>query len=261
MVKGLKLFREHFAEYQGSFVVIGGVACHEWLGRQGLSFRATRDVDMVLVVESLSPAFIKRFWEFIRGGRYSNIQRSTGKKVFYRFGKPGSTNYPTLIELFSRRPLDVDLAGGQAMCPVHLDEDLSSLSAILMEDDYYQLILENRTMAGDLPIITATALIPLKACAWLDLTQRRTDGKPVDEDDIRKHRRDVFRLAAALPAGAGPAIPPSVLADFRKFLAAFSREAPEWSDLMKSLRADLGAAAPPPEALLSALRDHFHLEP
>jgi hypothetical protein len=259
VVKGLKKFREHFADYTGSFVVIGGVACDEWLVRQGLTFRATRDVDMVLIVESLSAPFVKRFWEFIHTGDYSNIQRSTGKKVFYRFGKPASSDCPALIELFSRRPLKMDLAAGQTICPVPVDEDLSSLSAILMEDDYYQLILENRVMVDDLPIITATALIPLKARAWLDLTQRQEEGKPADEDDIRKHRRDVFRLAAALPAGAGPAIPPPVLVDLRKFMAAFSLESPEWSDLQKSLRADLGAAAPPSEALLAALRDHFRL--
>jgi len=216
---------------------------------------------MVLVVESLSPDFIRRFWEFIRAGRYRNIQRSTGKKVFYRFGTPASMTYPSLIELFSRRPVEMDLAAGQTVCPVPVDEDLSSLSAILMEDDYYQLILENRVMADGLPIVTATALVPLKARAWLDLTQKRAEGKPADEDDIRKHRRDVFRLTAALPAGPGPAIPPPVLEDLRRFLAAFSMESAEWPDLLKSLRADFGAATPTPEVLLAALRDHFRVEP
>ena len=35
----------------------------------------------------------------------------------------------------------------------------------------------------------------------------------MDDKDIRKHRRDVFRLAAALPANAGPGIAESVHAD------------------------------------------------
>jgi hypothetical protein len=30
MIRGLDLFREHFAEYRKAFVIIGGVACHEW---------------------------------------------------------------------------------------------------------------------------------------------------------------------------------------------------------------------------------------
>lgn len=48
MVKGLERFREHFKDHGECFVVIGGVACEEWLVRQGLSFRPTRDVDVVL---------------------------------------------------------------------------------------------------------------------------------------------------------------------------------------------------------------------
>jgi hypothetical protein len=48
MIRGLDLFREHFAEYRKAFVIIGGVACHEWLSTQGLEFRATKDMDMVL---------------------------------------------------------------------------------------------------------------------------------------------------------------------------------------------------------------------
>jgi hypothetical protein len=31
MIRGLDLFREHFADYRNAFVLIGGVACHEWL--------------------------------------------------------------------------------------------------------------------------------------------------------------------------------------------------------------------------------------
>jgi hypothetical protein len=36
MVKGLQRFREYFGDHPDSFVVIGGVACDEWLGLQGL---------------------------------------------------------------------------------------------------------------------------------------------------------------------------------------------------------------------------------
>jgi hypothetical protein len=42
MIRGLDLFREHFAEYRKSFVLIGGVACHEWLATQGRSFGSRR---------------------------------------------------------------------------------------------------------------------------------------------------------------------------------------------------------------------------
>ena len=48
MVKGLQKFREHFSDYRDSFVVIGGIACDEWLQQRGMPFRPTRDVDMYI---------------------------------------------------------------------------------------------------------------------------------------------------------------------------------------------------------------------
>jgi hypothetical protein len=43
------LFREHFRSFQGSFVLIGRAACDDWFGRQRLPFRATNDLDMVVL--------------------------------------------------------------------------------------------------------------------------------------------------------------------------------------------------------------------
>jgi hypothetical protein len=73
MIRGLDLFREYFADYRKAFVLIGGVACHEWLSTQGLAFRATKDMDMVLIVEALDAAFVKRLWEFIEAGKYQGV--------------------------------------------------------------------------------------------------------------------------------------------------------------------------------------------
>jgi hypothetical protein len=41
-------------------------------------------------------------------------------------------------------------------------------------------------------------LIPLKARAWLDLSERKTNGEPIDSRDIRKHGNDVLRLSQLL---------------------------------------------------------------
>jgi hypothetical protein len=60
VIHGLDLFREHFAPFKGTFVLIGGVACHEWLATQELPFRATKDMEMVLIAEALDPPFNKR---------------------------------------------------------------------------------------------------------------------------------------------------------------------------------------------------------
>lgn len=53
MVEGIDIFREHLSERSDSMILIGGAACDDWFTRQGLPFRATRDLDIVLVAEAL----------------------------------------------------------------------------------------------------------------------------------------------------------------------------------------------------------------
>ena len=48
MVKGLGLFKEHFRPYTDRYVLIGGTACDLAFEEAGLSFRATKDLDIVL---------------------------------------------------------------------------------------------------------------------------------------------------------------------------------------------------------------------
>lgn len=258
MVKGVQKFRDHFRDFADSFVVIGGVACDEWLRSQDLpAFRPTRDIDMVLVVEALRPEFVARFWEFVKAGKYEVRQRSTGERIYYRFGKPAETDYPALIEVFSRQPGGIDLAEGQQIVPIQVEDERFSLSAILMNDSYYRLVLDNRQVVDGLPVVTATALIPLKAHAWSDLTKRKAAGEPVDEDDIKKHRKDVFRLAAGLPAEPGPDIAESIRNELRVFVAAFPASSPEWKDILQSLKTSLGAAVPSPQDMLNTLDVYF----
>ena len=79
MVKGLDLFRDHFADYSDSYVLIGGAACnmHEDIADQ--EPRATKDLDIVLVVEALSADFVRAFWAFVHEGGYISRQRGEDK--------------------------------------------------------------------------------------------------------------------------------------------------------------------------------------
>ena len=42
--------------------------------------------------------------------------------------------------------------------------------------------------------MSANYLIPFKARAWMDLTDRKATGVHVDSKNIRKHKNDIFRL-------------------------------------------------------------------
>ena len=102
MVKGIDIFQEYFKEYTDQYVLIGGAACSISFEVQDASFRATKDLDVVLIVEALTPAFGERFWQFIRDGKYQNRARSNGKPQFFRFDKPEDPRFPKMLELFSR---------------------------------------------------------------------------------------------------------------------------------------------------------------
>ena len=51
MVKGLDTFRRYFKGYENQYVLIGGAACDIVFESNDTSFRATRDLDMVLTIE------------------------------------------------------------------------------------------------------------------------------------------------------------------------------------------------------------------
>lgn len=61
MVKGIDTFRRYFAEYEEQYVLIGGAACDIAFECNDTAFRATRDLDMVLIVEALTPEFGEKF--------------------------------------------------------------------------------------------------------------------------------------------------------------------------------------------------------
>ncbi len=88
MVKGINQFKAHFKDFNDRYVLIGSVACFLSLDEAGLDFRVTKDLDIVLYVEALDVNFAKAFWNFVERGKYKNTQKSTGKKLFYRFYGP-----------------------------------------------------------------------------------------------------------------------------------------------------------------------------
>ena len=61
-------------------------------------------------------------------------------------------------------------------------------------------------------------LIPFKARAFLDLTERLEAAGNVHRDDIRKHRNDVFRLVQLLPQDASFELPKPIRQDLESFV-------------------------------------------
>ena len=220
MAIGIDVFREHFRNYSDQYVLIGGVACELLLDEAGAGFRPTRDIDMVLVVEAITTDFVRAFWQFIDDGDYNARQKSSGKPEFYRFVDPKSEGYPSMIELFARPGNNVDLSYPSHLIPLHIDDELSSLSAILLNESYYTFLLDGRTMSGGISVLDGPHLVPMKMKAWLDLTEKKEKGEHVNDRDLRKHRQDVFRLFPLISDDEIVYTPPEVYEDVHRFIEA-----------------------------------------
>ena len=218
MVRGLELFKNYFNEYADKYVLIGGTACDVSLENLGLHFRATKDLDIVLILEVLDADFSVKFWQFIKDGKYKNIQKSTGKRLFYRFYDPDDKGYPYMIELFSRIPDFLQNTDDLKLAPIPFNDEASSLSAILLDDTFYAFLKSGIVKIDDLPVLLPEYIIPLKIRAFLDLTKNKADGMDVDSKDIKKHRNDIFRLYSALSMETQVDLPDAIAEDFKKFL-------------------------------------------
>jgi hypothetical protein len=223
MVKGLEVFYHHFRNYANRYMLIGGAACDLLMENAGLEFRATKDLDIVLCIETLDVEFTRAFWDFIRAGGY-RITSSTGERRFYRFDSPQNGDFPFMLEIFSRKPDILTVPDGCHLIPIPIDGDVSSLSAILLNDDYYSFIHSGKKLIRDVIIVDAEHLIPLKALAWLNLSRLRTVGEIVERNKINKHKNDVLRLYQVIDPAFKADIPISIQKDMGDFLDAMESE-------------------------------------
>lgn len=251
MVRGMERFLGHFSDYTDRYVLIGGAAVDMLMDRAGIDFRLTKDFDVVLLVESLDAEFGRAFWEFIVAGGYEHLHRSTGTPCFYRFDKPTDSSFPYMIELFARRDGLIELPSEAVIGPLPVAEEVPSLSAIMIDDDYYGFVCDGARVIGGAPLLGATHLIPLKARAWLDLTDRRGRGEDIQSDSIKKHRADVVRLYQLLRPDEQVPLPPRIAEDLEAFLARAFAGGYDPSSV--------GVSRTTIEEVVSTLRDVFRL--
>ena len=192
MVNGFTKFKEKFQGFENQYVIIGGTACDLIMENEELPFRATKDVDIVLIVESITAEFGRQFWKYVKEAGYEHLNKSTGNAQFYRFTSPKSKEYPYMIEIFSRNPDFIILEDDAVLTPLPIDDEISSLSAILLNEAYYELLKTGQMM--------------------------------VDSKNIKKHKNDVFRLAQLITANTRQVLSPEIAEDMKKFLSEIADE-------------------------------------
>lgn len=200
MVNGIDKFKEAFSKYSDCYVIIGGTACDYVLRDTSMKPRATVDIDMILVVENMTKSFAKDFWQFIRDGGYKNGKRKRDEDKepvyeLYRF-TDSQLGYPIQIELLSHHSAILGEPSGFHIEPIPTEEEISSMSAIIMDEDYYNLTIKHSYIDDGLRIADSTALICLKAQAHLNLLTEKKRGNHVNSKDIKKHRNDILKLIA-----------------------------------------------------------------
>jgi hypothetical protein len=79
-------------------------------------------------------------------------------------------------------------------------------------------------LVDGVPVLDETVLIPFKARAFLDLSDRAENGEKIDDKNIKKHRNDVLRLLQLLPGDAKIEMPQQIRDDLRKFLDVIEQD-------------------------------------
>jgi hypothetical protein len=234
MVTGLDLFRERFQGLENHYVVIGGAACDLLHEEANLRFRVTQDLDIVVLLEQSPIEFTRRIWSFVEDGGYKTGVYDSGRSRAYRFEGPVSADFPAQIELLSRKPIDVP--DGSHLSPLPVDAYLRSLSVIVLDDSYYELIRQTKRALNGVPIVPAETLVALKAKAYLELERLRDEEQwVVRSGDIRKHRNDVFRLLRLLAPADRFEVEDAIRTDLRTFLDHFPIESAEWPDIVQAV--------------------------
>ena len=255
MVKGIEKFKEYFTGFEDNYIIIGGTACDILEEKAGQQPRATKDIDVILVVEALSAVFVKRFWEFVKEGEYTTREKGNGKHEYFRFLRPGKDEFPSQVEIFSRNPDIFEISEDTVLTPIPVDEDLSSLSAILMNDEYYYFTMEHSGIEDEVHIANIECLIVLKAKAFNDLSDRKAKGESIDSKNITKHKNDIFRLVTMLGEADNFSLPTGIFLELTTFCEIVCASLPN-KDFYKLI----GLPGVVPEDAFNRLCDAFNIK-
>lgn len=224
MVIGFDKFQKWFERFSDNYIVIGGSACSWLMQREALHFRSTKDIDIVIIAENMSRDFAIAIWEFIQLGGYKAYERIDGKKCFYRFVKPQNEDFPYMLELFSRSPIELKEKNNGKIIPIPTnEEDVSSLSGILLDENYYTFIKEHSVVINGVSVLSPEALIVLKTHAWFDLMSKKALGEMIPSKELRKHRLDIVRLLMLVQENKKVALPKELHVNFKMFISEYEK--------------------------------------
>jgi len=239
IVEGIDTFVETFSPFKDFFVIIGGAACRAILSEGRFLPRKTKDIDMVLVLDRLDADFVKTFWTFIKAGEYKCALRKDdeGKIKYVRYSfNSEQDGYPAQIELLSHPTSELGSPEEYHIEVIKPDDDSSCLSAIILEPDYYNYLISHTETKGGLRFASVDSLICLKVLAYLNLREEKKKGGHVNDDDLKKHRRDVIMAIANLQVGDEFIVSETIKAAIQKFIEDINTDENAKQSIIASLK-------------------------
>ena len=99
-----------------------------------------------------------------------------------------------MIELFSRKSDDFELEFENGLTPIHIEDSIISLSAILLNDVYYDSMIKGKQTVDGYTVIEIETVILFKIKAWLDMKEKVDSGEHIDSKNIKKHKNKRNKL-------------------------------------------------------------------
>ncbi len=188
---GLNHFEEYFKDFRESYVVVGGFATLMLLEKQLEGHgKVTQDIDLVLLTTA-SVEMAQKIKAYVKEGEYTIQKGEKDNFSYYRFVNPKVENFAKEIELFAVNDQALLLDEEQRIIPIDPEEGLYSLSAIMLDNEYFEMIKNNIDNSNRVPCTNTLATIMLKISAFYDLKSR-------GDDKWKKHRRDILKLVLLL---------------------------------------------------------------
>jgi len=257
---GIEKIREYLGAFNTNYVIIGGTAYNLNMEEADLQGRATKDIDMIVVCEAINTNYVKQFWKFIKAGGYKVCQVNTDneriRKSYCRFTEPSDSSFPAYIELFSRIPDGITIPEDAHLVHINLDKEYtSSFSAILMDDDYYNYAVSHSIEIQGINVLDKDALIVLKAKAYLNNLKRKEKGQSVHQEDIDKHKKDLYRISFLFSGEERYYVSDNIKADLKDFITKLYKNPISTKAIAKTM----GVVEVPMSTFVQKINTLFHL--
>ena len=213
---GLSHFQDFCKDLDEHYVIVGGFATLMLLDSELENHgKATFDIDLVLLTNN-SVEMAQRIKEYVKKGGYKIQASSKDQYHYYRFVEPQKEKFAKEIELFASSKKGLELDDKQRIIPIDPEEGLYSLSAIMLDSEYFEMIKNNVDKHHRAPCTNTQATIMLKMSAFFDL-KKRGDKK------WKKHRRDILKLSLLLTGNERIELVGRMIQDFDDFMEHLER--------------------------------------